>query len=658
MSVFKEKRGEMFIILQCIVCLQMQQDKEEPERKRRRTEAPSATITSSSQPAPGPSGACSSRSQPTPSSSGEVSGRPQPMPGSSTESNSRSQHAGESSRQQQHSSAYRLGAPPGAKPRHPQAELSGHPQVKTEPGMASVTSAAPRIAAPPAAVASTGHSSTQPTAVYDATVASSIKNEPGVTGFRPESHLTGVDARDKYQQARGHPNLPPAADRVKKSQKLTLQDYQQRVEQRPPPPVVVKTEQQQQPPPGQAKEPKAELKASPVKTIKKEGVISSVPQNVHLKEAKVLVQDLKDSHGQDRVLYANAEASRRRSLSQSQDDDGEVGAAARHSRSSGHQHQRHHHQLDQRQVLLAHRRHSGKSSANTAGGEVPEKPVPIKLHIKRDAGTLQIRNPGHESSSSSKSPASLKMKICRNPQTATMHSAEVAGGEQRDQGLKLRLPASSGRIQDKHSQDKYSQEKYSHHHASLAHGQHSNGGHERKHKHGSRSHTQMPGSQPLQYPGHPSAADKSSLHRSSSSSHVPPPPPTESGAAFGSSHQVFQQRKSQSRPTLKTQNSGFSFPEQFISPTVPDMIFEPDTPTDVNGSGLDTPQTPTPDNINRVKAQMQQLFTQTKNQQSTMGYPPHPVHAAMYNMYNRPTQPPLPPPLPQNPPPPPPPPPQ
>lgn len=631
----------------------MQQDKEEPDRKRRRTEVPSATITSSSQPATGLSDVSGNHSQSAAAASAQPGSRSQPLPGSSGESSSRS-HVGEPNRQQQQlSSAYRLGVPQSSKSRHPQAEMSGHPQVKTEPGSLSVTSAASRFTGVPA-VPSTCHGSTQPTAVYNATVASSIKTEPGVKGFRPESHLTGTDARDKHQPSHGHPN-PPTVERQKKSQKLTLQDYQQRVEQRPPPPVTIKTEPQHQPAP--VKEFKVEVKASPVKNIKKEGVISSVPQNVHLKEAKVLVQDLKDSHGQDRVLYANAEASRRRSLSQSQDDEGETWSAARHGRSHQHQHQhqRHHHhsdlQADQRHMLQAHRHHSGKALSNAAGSEGSEKPTPIKLHIKRDAGTLQVRHSSHESSSS-KSPSSLKMKICMNPQTAAMHSAEVASSEQRDQGLKLRLPASSGRSLDKHSLDKHS-----HHHASSAHGQFSNGGHERKHKHGSRSHTQLPGPQSTQYSGHPSAVEKS-LHRSASSSQVAPPPHAKPGVALGSSQPSFQNRKAQSRPTLKTQNSGFSFPEHFISPTVPDMIFEPDTPTDVNGSGLDPPQTPTPENMNRVKAQMQQLFAQTKSQQqSAVNYPAPSIHPSMLHLY-RPTQPPLPPPLPQNPPPPPPPPPQ
>ncbi|KAK7092761.1 hypothetical protein V1264_008457 [Littorina saxatilis] len=663
-------------------------DGAEPDKKRRRIEAPSATVTSVTEPAAGPSGVTAQRH---PQSSAPVAtdarGRPHLDP--NTQQQVARSHAESSRGHHQHSQAHqRPGTnhrPGDGRPVSGRESIAAAPGVKMEP--VQLTAA-----------------STRPTAA-PAQMSASVKAEPGLAPMRREPRPAGMEAyeRQGLHHSQSQPVLS-AAESAKRAPKLSLKDYQQRVEARPGPvkqeplapqpqsrgghsqqshhhpaqthpslqPTHPHHHHQQQQPHGHSQHsqpllhqdihhPSSQLhpsKTSPMKMIKKEGVTSSVPENVHLKEAKVMVQDLRDSHGQERVMYANAEASRKRSISQSsREEEGEVVLTPTHNPQASHSHHYRHSSRgggEQQRGSHGSKHHSGKSSSSS-GGEGGEKITPLKLTFKRDSGGLQVRNPSQDVAQSSSKSSPLKVKIRRNPDTATIHEvAPPAAVEQKDQGIKLRLqvpsPGSSGRGGG--------HEKHSHHHNAY-----SNGSHDRKHKHSSRSHTQLPGGQSVQYQGQGQGMEKA-LQRSASTTQVvhPNPPASDSGIVFGSSHQPFQQQRKQqsSRPSLKTQHSGFSFPDHLIDSNLPDMIFEPDTPTEVNGGSFEAPATPTPENMNRVNAQMQQMYAQTKAHQAGGRHypPPHHVHPHQMYMYAPPPQPPLPPPLPAIPPPQPPPPPQ
>lgn len=439
-------------------------------------------------------------------------------------------------------------------------------------------------------------------------------------------------------------------------EKLSLRDYRQRNEQRPPP-----------------------LALLPVNATDKQDV-AKTSQHVMLKEAKVLVHDMQHSQGHDKLIFTTAQhaydASRKRQNSGSHSD----------SEKRRHHHHYHHHhpplhggqEVNQRDET--EHRHTRVEENTVVGGRELEGKSSLKVHIKRESsGAHHI----HHSSSSP-----LKLKIKRDPETATMHAASDGGKAERDrekkESLKLRLPINStGRgDSDKHSRSKGHDVSSAQTpqkltilmgsgtgNASSSGGVvvsstlNSNGHSDRKRSKHSRSHSQVV-DQSLHHASSTRSLD-SSLRQSSSSTLIsaPPPPPPEPlppstssmnlpyiSAISSTYHPVSH------HPPLQTQFSGFSLNDSFLE-HLPENIFDTDNPSnvgDMNGLAYDAPQTPTAENFKQIMVQHKSRHHPRHN---SFHIPPHPLMYPVDNCY--PQNPPLPPPLPPepNPPPPPPPPP-
>jgi hypothetical protein len=188
-----------------------------------------------------------------------------------------------------------------------------------------------------------------------------------------------------------------------------------------------------------------------MKMLRHHGTVSSVPNNVQLKEPKVSLTDLKESHGQLYNLYTTAQRrnslegdpAQRRSASatnlrpesvgmagvvvgvegvREKDKSRERGVEGSREKEKRRHHSKHGHSSS---------RHRGTSSSE--GESTSSSPAPIKLK-------LQLVPPKDEAGHSS---SPLRLKIKRMPeQGSSSHAAPVP---QPEQGLKmkLQLPGSS-----------------------------------------------------------------------------------------------------------------------------------------------------------------------------------------------------------------------
>ncbi|KAL8564678.1 hypothetical protein ACOMHN_004172 [Nucella lapillus] len=389
---------------------------------------------------------------------------------------------------------------------------------------------------------------------------------------------------------------------------------------------------------------------SPVKGVKKEGG-GSVPNSMHLKEAKVMVQDLKDSQGKEKAMYANAEASRRRSISQSQEDDGMgiIGMAPGHNpgggllsqpgkppkTGGGRERAQYNHSSgdvttphktptescsqEGRKMAAGGKHRAPKAEPSGSDPSTPTPTTPIKVRVKRESSGKYVATPRDSSptvDAVAKPQSHLKLTIRRTPERGSMHST-AAILKAPEEGLKMRL-AMPGSGAEKHSN---------------------------RVKHGMLGEA------------HQGAVHKPGSHPSSLAPQVANP-----SLVVVDDDDDFMLGHNHSRLSVQPQmGGGFQFSDLAqITPNVPENIFEPETPTDLNG-GFGAPETPTADNMAHVAAHMHHLFNQQTHRHQH--HPPHPHFShSSHSMINSmagmglPPQPPLPPPLPHNPPPPPPPP--